>query len=85
MSISFLDRYQAEPTWHGRAMIMEIYHLAMSHRNNQWTVAKTASHFNCSVGLVSENLKLAEAIHSNERLLNCESRQKALRRLNGYG
>lgn len=63
---------------------MEIYHLTMTHRQ-KWTVTQTAEYFNCSIGLVSENLKLGHAIHANEKLLACQSRQEALKRLNGNG
>ena len=62
---------------------MEIYHLAMTHRERNWTVTKTAEAFEVSIGLVSENLRLAQAIHRNERIIKCESRQDALRKING--
>lgn len=81
--MTFLERYQAERRWHGKVMIMEIYHLAMSHRCKDWTMAQTAEHFDVSIGLVSENLRLAHAIHKNDKLLKCESRTEALRKLNG--
>lgn len=61
---------------------MEIYHLAMTHRERGWTLSKTANSFGVSIGLVSENLRLAQAIHTNDRIIKCESRQDALRRLN---
>jgi hypothetical protein len=62
---------------------MELYHLAMSQREKGWTITKTAQQFNCSIGLVSENLKLASAIHIKPSLLKIESRQDALKRING--
>jgi hypothetical protein len=66
---------------------MEIYHLAMLHRNPPWTVTKTALNFECSVGLVSENLKLAEAFHNNKKLMDCKTRREALKKMQGekYG
>jgi hypothetical protein len=81
--MTFKDRYSQESTWHGKVTVMEIYHLAMSQRVKGWTISKTAEHFECSIGLVSENLRLAQAIHSDEKFLKCESRQEALKRLNG--
>lgn len=81
--MTFLERYNLETTWHGKAMIMEIYHLAMCSRVKTWTITRTAEHFECSIGLVSENLRLAQAIHLNDSLLKSESRQDALRRING--
>lgn len=83
--MTFQERYTTEPTWHGRATIMEIYHLAQTIRHKGWTISKTAEHFGVSVGLVSENLKLAEAIHVNEKILKCESRQEALKKVGGNG
>lgn len=82
--MTFLEKYQSEPTWHGRATIMEIYHLAQTIRHKGWTLTKTAEAFECSISLVSENLKLANALHHNEKLFSCESRQEALKRINGY-
>ncbi len=79
--MTFPERYQSESTWHGKAMIMEIYHLAMSAGNNNWTISKTAQVFEVSIGLVSENLKLAHANHIDEKILKCETRQDALRKL----
>jgi hypothetical protein len=76
--MTFLERYRKEDTWHGKAMIMEIYHLAMSHNVKTWTISKTAEQFQCSIGLVSENLKLAHAIHITPAIINQTSRQDAL-------
>ena len=81
--MTFLERYRNETTWHGKALVMEIYHLAMSHRSKGWTLTRTAEHFGVSIGLVSENLRLAHAIHMNDKILKCESRQEALKKLNG--
>lgn len=81
--MTFLERYNQETTWHGKVMIMEIYHLAMSSRFKDWTISKTAKSFGVSIGLVSENLRLAHAIHVNEKFMKCESRQAALKLLNG--
>ncbi len=64
-------------------MIMEIYHLAMSSRERRWTISKTAAHFDVSIGLVSENLRLAHAMHEDAKIIKCESRQEALKKLVG--
>lgn len=60
---------------------MEIYHLAMTSRDRTWTISKTASHFNCSIGLVSENLKLADALHKDDKLCECKYRDEALTKI----
>ena len=81
MGISFPERYNQEQTWHGKVLVMEIYHLAMSHLYKDWNLSKTAQQFNCSIGLVSENLKLANAIHANQEIVKCKYRDQALTRL----
>jgi hypothetical protein len=63
-------------------MIMEIYHFAMCHRVKEWTMTKTAEQFSCSVGLVSENIRIATAIHLNDNILKCETRADALKKVN---
>jgi hypothetical protein len=82
---SFLERYQSEKTWHGKVQVMEIFHLAMLYRWGDWTLSKTARHFEVSIGLVSENLRLALAIHTSDAILKCESRQDALKKLTSGG
>lgn len=62
---------------------MEIYHLAVLTKFPDWTIAKTADVFNVSIGLVSENLKLALAMHTDHNLHRCESRQQALKKVKG--
>lgn len=81
--MTFAERYQAEETWDGKVLIMNLYHLARMVQYKGWTLSNTAQEFNCSIGLVSENIKLANAINDDERILKCKSRQEALRKLNG--
>lgn len=62
---------------------MELYHLTMNHRKT-WSIAKTAHYFGVSIGLVSENLKLAHALHNPDVCKSIESlstRQQALDRI----
>ena len=79
--MNFKDRYSIEDTWHGKVMIMEIYHFAMRHREKEWKLIQTADYFDVSIGLVSENLQLALAIHTNEAILKCETRYAALHKI----
>lgn len=79
--MTFLERYQSEKTWYGRVIILEIFHLTMTQRDKTWTNVKTAAELGLSVSLVSENLKLAEAMHKDETLINAGSRVKALRKI----
>lgn len=79
--MTFRDKYLQCNRWQDKVTVMEIYHLTMCSRIKGWTITQTAENFRCSIGLVSENLRLAQAIHSDEKILLCESRQEALRRL----
>ena len=79
--VTFQEKYKQVKTWHDRVLIMEIYHLAMVVRDKKWSLALTAKYFGCSVGLVSENLKLAKAIHKTPTIIKVESRDKALKEL----
>jgi hypothetical protein len=79
--MTFLERYLREDTWFGKVMVMEIFHLAMTQRESNWTITKTAREFGCSIGLVSENLRLANEIHNNDKILKCGTRQEALRKI----
>ena len=83
--MTFKERYDTEQTWHGKAIIMEILHLAGRLNYPDWTLAKTAHVFEVSIALVSENLKLADAIHRNERLTRCKTRQEALQKVSRNG
>ena len=62
-------------------MIMEIYHLAMTQNYKVWTITRTAEHFGVSIGLVSENLRLAHAIHIDPTLITIPLRQDAIKKL----
>lgn len=81
MSVSFTERYYSDNTWQGRVLVMEIFHMAAILSDPNWTVGKTANFFGVSIGLASENLRLADAIHANERLMLVPTRTEALRKL----
>lgn len=81
--MTFLERYEQEETWYGKVIVIEIFHLVMTRKEKGWTVTKTAECFGLSIGLVSENLRIANAMHKNERIINAGSRQKALRMIGG--
>lgn len=82
--MTFKERYSMSTTWQERSQVMEIFHLAQVLHNKKWRIQDSAQYFQCSLGLMSENLKLAEAMHARSDILNCNSRQDALRRIN-YG
>lgn len=60
---------------------MEIYHSVRQTKNSKWTVGETAKDFQVSIGLTSENLRLAEVMHYDKDLINCKTREEALKRI----
>lgn len=80
--MTFVERYNQETTWHGKATVMELFHLTMTQRDKSWTITKTAESFSVSIGLVSENLRLAQAIHDRPVFVTIPTRQEALNKLN---
>lgn len=80
--MTILEQYNSSSLWDEKIVLMEIYHLGQKMTNKQWTLHDTAWHFNVSIGLVSENLRLAGALRVYPNLNKCESRQQALNMLN---
>ena len=81
MGQTFKQKYHDCQAWHEKVIVMEIFHLTMRARDKTWTVRKTAEQFECSVGLVSENLQLAELIHNEPKLAELPDRKSALLKL----
>lgn len=80
--MEYFERYHREKNWYNKILLIEVYHLKSKGSIGGWTINKTATFFGISVGLVSENLALAETIHRFPELVTCESRQDALKRMN---
>ena len=79
--MTILERYSQEKLWFKKVLLMEVYHLSKVHADKDWTLGETAKDFGCSIGLVSENLKLARAIQVNEKIMNLPTRTIALRKI----
>lgn len=80
--MTFVERYNQAKFWHEKVLIMNLFHLAMCQRKDViWNIAKTAQVFNVSVGLVSENLKLASAIDKDKSIMTIDTRTNALKRV----
>lgn len=60
---------------------MEIFHMGSKMKDCRWTIGMTAEKFNVSIGLVSENLRLADALHRQPKLMNIETRAEALSKI----
>lgn len=81
MPTTFKERYHKEEIWHKKVLIMEIFHLTMGEKTKgKWTLRGTAKYFDVSIGLVSENLKLAIALN-NRVGLELLSRKQALAKI----
>lgn len=77
--MTFQEKYDSSDRWFEKIIIMEIFHDLMCLKfNGEWTVSRTATELNVSVGLASENLKLARLFHVKPKLMNCETRADAL-------
>lgn len=78
-NVTFLDKYNVEKSWFNKVHIMEIFHLAHVHHEKGWTITKTAKYFGVSIALVSENLKIAKYSHKHPKILECKTREEALK------
>jgi len=82
MPISFKEQFDGEKLWYKRVVIIELYYLAMRNKDKSWGVRETAKYFKISLGHVSENLKLAKALHKDPSLAERhKTRYKALAEL----
>jgi len=79
--MTFPERYQIADRWQDRVLIMNLFHTAATQINTNWTLRKTALIFDCSIGLVSENLRLANGIDSGSSINECNTRQEALSKI----
>jgi len=74
------ELFKKESIWHKKITFLETYHLMRTLKNPLWTQADTAKTFEISIGLVSEDLKLAKKIRENGELKKL-SRNTALKRI----
>lgn len=79
--MTFKEKYNSVSDWYRKAIIMNMYHLAqISRTDGNWTIQYTAHYFECSIGLVSENLKIADCIQTDESIMmKMKTRREALR------
>jgi hypothetical protein len=76
--VTFKEKYYNESRWPLQVAVIELYHFAKLNRYRSWTQLDTAKYFEISVATVNENLKLADALHTDISLEHI-SRNKALR------
>jgi len=74
---TFKEKYDNEVRWPGKIIIMELYHLTQLHHNPKHTCAMTAKYFGIGKSTVSENLKIAKAIHDGNPIDKLKTREEA--------
>ena len=78
--MTFKEKYNQTLHWLPKITTINLYHQMMIAHKNHWTIRGTAEYFGVSIGLVSENLRLAERI---DEVKGCNSRKEALLKING--
>lgn len=79
-SVTFKEKYILSDTWQEKALTIYLYHTIMCIKYTNWTIKDTASHFEVSSGLVSENIRLAKEISSgNTKVIRCKTREDGLK------
>lgn len=80
--LTFKDKYGQISMWQEKAVLISLYHTAMCMKFKNWNMQDTATHFGVSIGLVSENIRLAKYIDSKEdgsKLMKIETREAGLK------
>jgi hypothetical protein len=73
--MTFKEKYNSLKRWQSRIAIMNFYHQIKCAQNDKWSIRQTAKYFQCSIGLVSENLQLAKRY---DEIKLCVNRKEAL-------
>ena len=73
--MTYKEQYNDHTTWQEKVVIMNLFHCLQVATKKRWRMADTASYFDVSLSLVSENLKLAEHLDVCKHI---EFRDKAI-------
>jgi len=76
--MSIKDEYEKSKQWNVKVLLMNVFHIQRKVEDKKWRIRDTANYFEVSMGLVSENLKLAKQI---KVLKKCSNREEALRKI----
>jgi len=77
-----LHQYRDEKDWLVKVQTMALIHNLSVIKDKSWVLNDTARLMEVSIGLVSENLKIARAISEDEQFMRkCKSRIDALSKL----
>lgn len=82
--MTFREKYRVSDSWQAKILVMSLYHTIQLARRKRWTERDTAEYFGVSIGLVSENLKIANHMDREDSIRNAQSRQDALRKITEY-
>jgi hypothetical protein len=74
--VTFKDKYKSEEVWDKKIMIISLYHNTMLLTHKRWRMIDTAKYFCKSLASISEDLKIAKALHEG---LEFNSRKHALK------
>lgn len=81
-ALNLKEKYNTVDTWQERAVLMSLFHQAMCIKHPKlWNMKMTASHFDVSMGLVSENIRLAAEMRGEkgELLMKTKTRDQGLK------
>lgn len=78
--MDYKEQYEHEKIWHKKINIVAACHLEHCVKHKDWSITKTAKLLDLSIGTISENLRIAELIDKNPKLIErCNNRKEALR------
>lgn len=78
----FKKQYNSADTWQQKVIIISLFHSTMCiQKPKEWSMKLTASHFHVSIGLVSENIRLAKELNGEkcEELMKSPTREDGLK------
>jgi hypothetical protein len=81
-AVNLKEKYISSTTWQEKVVLMHLFHQGMCLKHpNMWNMKMTASHFGVSMGLVSENIRLAKEISGerSEKLMKAKTRDDGLK------
>lgn len=80
---SIRQKFEDEEDWQVKVILIDMYHCQMLLKfGSRWRLRDTATYFQKSMGLISEDLAIAELIRNDEMPGNIDSRKRAITHLN---
>jgi len=76
--MTFKEAFNKAETWQKKIVLISLYHNRCLAKHHTWHISDTAKYFECSIALISENLKLNN--HYDD-VKDCKSRNEALIKL----